>query len=82
MPMSGSDVKFRQELEDLGNVVRCAHIAERALDIAFTVAALRRQGVEPIAEFFGIADLYVAGDFNLDQFIAAVEGLRSRRRPN
>ena len=56
--------------------------AERALDIAFTVAALRRQGVEPIAEFFGIADLYVSGDFNLDQFTAAVEGLRSRRRPN
>jgi hypothetical protein len=40
------------------------------------------QGVEPISEFFGIADRYVAGDFSLDQFTAAVEGLRSRRRPN
>jgi len=56
--------------------------AERALDIAVTVAALRKQGVEPIAEFFGIADRYVAGDFSLDQFTAAVEGLRGRRRPN
>jgi hypothetical protein len=56
--------------------------AERALDIAVTVAALRMQGVEPISEFFGIADRYVAGDFSLDQFTAAVEGLRSRRRPN
>jgi len=56
--------------------------AERALDIAVTVAALRMQGVEPIAEFFDIADRYVSGDFSLDQFTAAVEGLRSRRRPN
>jgi len=46
------------------------------------VAALRMQGVEPISEFFGIADRYVSGDFSLDQFTAAVEGLRNRRRPN
>jgi hypothetical protein len=56
--------------------------AERALDIAVTVAALRMQGVEPIPEFFGIADHYVSGNFSLEQFTAAVEGLRSRRRPN
>jgi len=57
-------------------------LAERALDIAVTVAALRMQGVEPVPEFFGIADRYVSGDFSLDQFTAAVEGLRGRRRPN
>ncbi len=55
---------------------------ERALDIALTVATLRMQGVEPIPEFFGIADLYVSGDFSLDQFTAAIEELRNRRRPN
>ncbi len=73
---------YQNQIHELSSEASNSGQAERALDIAVTVAALRMQGVEPIPEFFGIADRYVSGDFSLDQFTAAVEELRSRRRPN
>jgi len=53
----------------------------RAQAIAIDVAALRRQGVEPVPAFFGIAERYVSGALTTEQFIAAIEGLRQRPAP-
>jgi hypothetical protein len=53
----------------------------RARAIAIDVAALRRQGVEPVPAFFGIAERYVSGAFSSEQFIAAIKGLRHRPAP-
>jgi predicted DsbA family dithiol-disulfide isomerase len=53
----------------------------RAQAIAIDVAALRRQGVEPVPAFFGIAEQYVSGALSSEQFIAAIEGLWHRPAP-
>jgi hypothetical protein len=53
----------------------------RARAIAIDVATLRRQGVEPIPAFFGIAERYVSGALSVGQFVAAIEGLRHRPAP-
>jgi hypothetical protein len=50
--------------------------AERTREVQMEVASARMQGLEPIPEFFRIAARYVAGEFTLDQFSAAVQRLR------
>jgi hypothetical protein len=49
---------------------------ERAQAIAADLAILRRQGVEPVAEFFGLSERYVSGELTIEQFEAAVECMR------
>lgn len=49
--------------------------SDRAREVQMEVASARRQGLEPIPEFFGIAERYIAGEFTLDQFSAAVHQL-------
>jgi antitoxin VbhA-like protein len=49
--------------------------ADRAREIRLEVASARMQGLEPIPEFFAIAQRYVAGEFNLDEFSAAIRRL-------
>jgi predicted DsbA family dithiol-disulfide isomerase len=53
----------------------------RARAIAIDVATLRRQGVEPVPDFFEIAERYVSGALSGEQFVAAIEGLRHRQTP-
>lgn len=55
--------------------------ALRARAIATDVAALRKQGVEPVPAFFGIAERYVSGELSFEQFRASIEGLRHRKTP-
>ena len=49
--------------------------ADRAREVQLEVASARMQGLEPIPEFFAIAARYVAGEFTLDQFSAAIRRL-------
>jgi hypothetical protein len=49
--------------------------AERTRAVQLEVRSARMQGLEPIPEFFRIAARYVAGEFTLDQFSAAVHRL-------
>ena len=49
--------------------------ADRAREVQLEVASARMQGLEPIPEFFTIAERYVAGEFTLDQFSAALRRL-------
>jgi hypothetical protein len=51
--------------------------ADRAREVQMEVANARMQGLEPIPEFFRIAEQYVAGEFTLDQFSAEVHRLCS-----
>lgn len=51
----------------------------RARAIANDVAGLRLQGVEPVPDFFGIAERYVAGELSADQFRAAIDDLRHQK---
>jgi len=37
------------------------------------------QGAEPVPQFFRIAERYVSGELSMDQFTAAIDGLRSRQ---
>jgi hypothetical protein len=53
----------------------------RAGAIAVDLAVLRMQGVEPVPDFFGIAERYVSGELSDEQFRAAIEGLRHRQSP-
>ena len=50
--------------------------SERARAIAIDVANIRMQGVEPVPEFFEIAERYVSGELQIEQFTAAIDGLR------
>ena len=52
--------------------------AERSLTLERDVAMIRMQGLEPVPEFFSIAERYVAGELTLDQFSAEVDRLSSR----
>jgi hypothetical protein len=51
--------------------------AERSLALERDVAMIRMQGLEPVPEFFSIAERYVAGELTLDQFSAEVDRLSS-----
>jgi hypothetical protein len=53
--------------------------AYRARAIAIDLAGIRRQGVEPVPDFFAIAERYVSGELGFEQFVAAIEGLRRRQ---
>lgn len=53
--------------------------SDRAQAIAFDVASIRRQGAEPVPEFFRIAERYVSGELSIEQFTAAIDGLRRHR---
>ena len=53
--------------------------SDRARAIATDVASIRMQGAEPVPEFFRIADRYVSGELSIEQFTAAIDGLRLRR---
>jgi hypothetical protein len=53
--------------------------SDRARAIAIDVASIRMQGAEPVPEFFRIAKRYVSGELSIEQFTAAVDGLRCRR---
>ena len=55
--------------------------ADRAVAIAIDVATLRRQGLEPVPEFFRIAERYVSGELSIEQFTAAIDGLRHHHAP-
>jgi predicted DsbA family dithiol-disulfide isomerase len=55
--------------------------AYRARAIAIDVAALRRQGVEPVPDFFGIAEQFVSGSLSVEQFMASIDDLRHRHAP-
>jgi hypothetical protein len=50
----------------------------RARAIATDVASIRMQGAEPVPEFFRIAERYVSGELSIEQFTAAIDGLRRR----
>jgi hypothetical protein len=53
---------------------------DRARQIQVEVANARLHGLEPISEYFEIADRYVAGELTLEQFSAAVQKLSHPRR--
>lgn len=48
---------------------------ERSLALQADIAMIRMQGLEPVPEFFNIAERYIAGELTLDQFAAAVDQL-------
>ncbi len=50
----------------------------RARAIAIDIATLRMQGVEPVPDYFGIAERYVSGALSVQQFIASIDDLRHR----
>ena len=50
----------------------------RARAIATDVTTLRIQGVEPVPDYFGIAEQYVCGALSVEQFRASIDGLRHR----
>lgn len=50
---------------------------ERSLALNADLAMIRMQGLEPVPEFFSIAERYVAGELTLDQFLEAVDRLSS-----
>jgi len=50
--------------------------SDRARAIAIDVASIRMQGAEPVPQFFRIAERYVAGELSIEQFTAAIDGLR------
>jgi Antitoxin VbhA len=52
-------------------------ILERSLVLESDVAMIQMQGLEPVPEFFSIAERYVAGELTLDQFSAEVDRLSS-----
>ena len=52
--------------------------SDRARAIAIDVANIRMQGAEPVPEFFRIAEQYVSGELSIEQFMAAIDGLRGR----
>jgi hypothetical protein len=52
--------------------------SDRARAIAIDVAGIRMQGAEPVPEFFKIAERYVSGELSIEQFTAAIDGLRCR----
>jgi hypothetical protein len=62
------------------DVNRELHVTEsqsdRARAIAIDVACIRTQGAEPVPEFFPIAERYVSGELSVEQFTAAIDGLR------
>jgi hypothetical protein len=53
--------------------------SDRAHAIALDVASIRMQGAEPVPQFFRIAERYVSGELSIEQFTAAIDGLRSRQ---
>jgi hypothetical protein len=53
--------------------------SDRARAIAIDVASIRMQGAEPVPEFFRIAERYVSGELSIEQFTAAIDGLRRHR---
>jgi len=55
--------------------------SDRARAIVIEVASIRAQGVEPVPEFFTIAERYVSGELSIGQFTAAIDGLRRRHAP-
>jgi hypothetical protein len=73
----------RQSMKNLlhatvpGNLADKAR-AERAREVQMEVASARMQGLEPISKFFTIAEQYIAGEFTLHQFRAAVHELSRR----
>ena len=52
--------------------------SDRARAIAIDVATIRMQGAEPVPQFFRIAERYVSGELSIEQFRAAIDGLRRR----
>jgi hypothetical protein len=52
--------------------------SDRARAIATDVASIRMQGAEPVPQFFRIAERYVSGEISMEQFTAAIDGLRRR----
>ena len=50
--------------------------SDRARAIAIDVASIRMQGAEPVPQFFRIAERYVSGELSIEQFTAAIDGLR------
>jgi hypothetical protein len=50
--------------------------SDRARAIATDVARIRMQGAEPVPDFFRIAERYVSGELSIEQFTAAIDGLR------
>ena len=54
--------------------------AERSRALESDVAMIRMQGLEPVPEFFSIAERYVAGELTLDQFSAEVDRLGEKRQ--
>jgi hypothetical protein len=52
--------------------------SDRVRAIAIDVANIRIQGAESVPEFFRIAERYVSGELSIEQFMAAIDGLRHR----
>jgi hypothetical protein len=47
--------------------------AERARQVSAEVTSARFEGLEPVPEFFLLAERYVSGALTLEQFAAAVQ---------